>query len=272
MTNDTTPKIEGGKRCQGIVKKTIGDKPLVSIITAVYNGNATLDKTIKSVINQDYSQIEYLIIDGGSNDGTIETLKNFDDSIDYWVSEPDKGVYDAFNKGIDLANGEWLYFIGASDSFIDNHVLQRIFSKTYKSKLLYGDVMWGETGIVYDGKFDKIKLYNQNICQQAIFYNRELFHTIGKFDLRYPLAADWVFNIRAFAVKVSCPAYINTKVANYSLEGMSTNVWDQVFLSERDYLFKKYFGYYIYSRSRLGMIMERQLNSIISSLKRFLSN
>ena len=272
MTNVNAPKIEGGKRCQGIVKKNIGDKPLVSIITAVYNGNAALDETIKSVLSQDYPQFEYLIIDGGSNDGTIETLKNFDDSIDYWMSEPDKGVYDAFNKGIDLANGEWLYFIGDSDCFIDNHVLQRIFSKTYKSKLLYGDVMWGDTGIVYDGKFDKIKLYNQNICQQAIFYNRELFHAIGKFDLRYQLVADWVFNIRAFAFKDSYPAYINTIVANYSLDGMSTNVWDQDFLNERDYLIKRYFGYCIYSRSRLGMIMEILLNSIISSLKRFLSN
>ena len=112
MQNKHSNKTEGGKRFRRIREKLNGP-PLVSIITVVYNGHRTLEETIQSVVNQNYPNIEYLIIDGGSTDGTMEILKKYDDTIDYWISEPDKGVYHAMNKGIEIAQGEWLYFLGS---------------------------------------------------------------------------------------------------------------------------------------------------------------
>ena len=109
-------KGEGGLRTKGYFKKSYEDKPLISIITVVYNGEKYLEETIQSVINQTYDNVEYIIIDGGSTDGTLDIIKKYEDRIDYWVSERDKGIYDAMNKGIDVASGDWLVFINSSDT------------------------------------------------------------------------------------------------------------------------------------------------------------
>jgi glycosyltransferase involved in cell wall biosynthesis len=240
--NSSTLKIQGGIRCHSIIKERTDVKPLVSIITAVYNGNAAIEKTIKSVVNQNYPNFEYLVIDGGSTDGTVETLKKYNNVIDYWVSEPDKGVYDALNKGIDLAKGEWLYFLGADDRLADEDVLSFIFSKPPKSKMLYGNVVWGKTGRIYDGKFSKMKLCYKNICHQAIFYHRDLFRILGKFELNYPFWADYLFNMQAFAAKEVKPIFVNKIVAVYSIEGISSRTADHVFEKDRAILIKRLFG------------------------------
>ena len=91
------------------------NNPLISVVTVSYNAVSTIEQTIISVLNQMYSNIEYIIIDGGSTDGTVDIIKRYDDKIAYWRSEPDRGIYDAMNKGILQAKGEWIYFIGASD-------------------------------------------------------------------------------------------------------------------------------------------------------------
>ncbi|MDH5645697.1 MAG: glycosyltransferase, partial [Candidatus Heimdallarchaeota archaeon] len=93
------------------------NKPLVTIITAVLNGVDTLERTILSVISQSYTNIEYIIIDGGSTDGTIDIIRKYEHAIDCWVSESDTGIYDAWNKGVRLSNGEWIAFLGADDSY-----------------------------------------------------------------------------------------------------------------------------------------------------------
>jgi cellulose synthase/poly-beta-1,6-N-acetylglucosamine synthase-like glycosyltransferase len=106
---------EGGLRTQGCFKKSFDDKPLISIVTVVYNGEAFLEETILSVINQAYDNVEYIIIDGGSTDRTIDIIKKYEDKLDYWISESDDGIYDAMNKGIDLVTGEWVNFVNSSD-------------------------------------------------------------------------------------------------------------------------------------------------------------
>lgn len=92
---------------------------LISVVTVSYNAVATIEQTLLSVINQTYPNIEYIIIDGGSTDGTVDIIKKYADEIVYWISEPDKGIYDAMNKGIKKANGEWINFINAGDSYYD---------------------------------------------------------------------------------------------------------------------------------------------------------
>ena len=116
--------------------------PTISIITVAYNASNTIETTILSVVNQTYPNIEYIIIDGGSTDGTIDIIKKYESKITKWISEPDKGIYDAMNKGINLARGEWINFMNCGDSFYENNTLQVISDTIINSKdinVIYGN-------------------------------------------------------------------------------------------------------------------------------------
>lgn len=174
-------KLHGGLRDKGFYKQTYPDKPLISIITVVYNGKNELEETIKSVIGQNYDNLEYIIIDGGSEDGTLDLIRRYDEYINFWISEADSGVYDAMNKGIDFAFGNWLNFINAGDRllYIDVQSLQQT-SSCY----------------CYDQRFGKINrrpLTKTFLCRntpyhQSIFYKKE---DIQYYDLKYPVIADF---------------------------------------------------------------------------------
>lgn len=109
-------KNEGGLRKKGYFQKSYTGKPLISIITVVLNSERYLEETILSVINQPYDNIEYIIIDGGSSDGTLDIIKKYENKINYWVSEKDSGIYEAMNKGIALVTGDWVNFVNSSDT------------------------------------------------------------------------------------------------------------------------------------------------------------
>jgi len=266
MDKNKHKKLEGGKQCRKCPGENAESSPLISIITAVYNGSSTIEETIKSVSAQNYKNYEYIIIDGGSTDGTLDILKKHNGEIDYWVSEPDKGVYDAFNKGIDLARGEWLYFLGADDRLFDDSVLGKFFTKPIDSEFLYGNVFWGEDGEIVPGKFFPTKFYHQNICQQAIFYHKKLFERLGKFDLKYRLVADWVFNMKAFGLKSTRPVYFDTIIAVYSLDGMSTHVPDKDFSASRERLFREAFGIPFYLKFKISGAMGRLFRRFLKFL------
>ena len=123
-----SPKIEGGLRTQGLYKQDKSEQPLISVITVVYNGEKYLEQTIQSVINQSYDNVEYLIVDGGSTDGTLEIIQKYNDVIDYWVSAPDKGIYDAMNKGTTLALGRYTLHINADDLLFHPNSLDLAYS------------------------------------------------------------------------------------------------------------------------------------------------
>lgn len=249
---------EGGRRVQGLSPE---QPPLVSVITAVYNGGATLERAIRSVLSQTCPKVELIIVDGGSSDCSLELLKKYNDSIDYWISEPDNGIYEALNKGIELARGEWIYFLGADDTLVDEHVLQAVFSKSYQSKMIYGNVLYGDTGAVYDGEFSKQKLLRKNICQQAVFYHRDLFEIFGKFELKYPLVSDWVFNMRLFGSRLVNPQHVNRTIAFYSTNGSSSTRDDHSFNRDRLSLIRSIFGitYYVSARFCLAKAQCRAL-------------
>jgi len=210
------------------------NKPLISIITVVYNGAATLEATIRSVRDQTWKNIEYIIVDGGSKDGTLALVEKYKDSISRWISEPDKGVYDAMNKGIRMATGEWLYFLGSDDRLHDPGVLTRLFDAPFEGAcdLLYGNVKSPAYKGLYDGEFTLEKLLSKNISHQAAFYRKELFQRLGDYDLRYRLHADWDFNLRCFLDKDVRTRYANVVCAEFGAEGMSS-CHDVPFIRER---------------------------------------
>ena len=116
----------GGLRTKGITKSSRPGEPLISVVTVVYDGAATLGQTIRSVLGQTYGNVEYVIIDGGSIDGTLDVIRSYEDRIDYWQSEPDGGIYDAMNKGIALATGEYVYVLGCDDFLVDEGIFERL--------------------------------------------------------------------------------------------------------------------------------------------------
>src|SRR5438105_14705 len=121
--------------------------PRISIITVVYNNVANIEVTILSILNQTYKNIEYIVIDGGSTDGTLDVIKKYKDKISFWVSEKDNGIYDAMNKGIKVATGEWINFINSGDSYFDNDVLEKIMEAEYFNATSI-DVIYGNTQII----------------------------------------------------------------------------------------------------------------------------
>ena len=129
-------------KSKNITNSEVVTSPLISIITVVYNDIDSIEKTISSVLSQTYTNIEYIVIDGNSTDGTVEIINKYDNQISYWISEDDKGIYDAMNKGILNVNGEWINFMNSGDFFYDNDVISKIFTeeKDYENvSIIYGD-------------------------------------------------------------------------------------------------------------------------------------
>jgi glycosyltransferase involved in cell wall biosynthesis len=125
--------------------------PLITVITAAFNASKTIEATIQSVLGQTYRNLEYIIVDGGSTDGTLDILRKYEHAIDYWISEPDRGIYDAMNKGIHASTGEWLNFMNANDLFFDCTTIKSIVEMSHSSnaRFIYSDVMLmtgGDTG------------------------------------------------------------------------------------------------------------------------------
>ena len=213
----------------------------VSIITATYNSAATVADTLHSVQKQTYPAIEHIIIDGLSNDNTLQIVSGFN-HVQQVVSEKDTGIYDAMNKGIALAQGEWVYFLGSDDELNNDKVLFNIYQHLKQNNsinILYGNVFfnsgrpaWASNSNVYDGEFTFEKLLNQNICHQSIFYRRD-FIVLNKFkySLKYPICADWDFNIRCW---LKSPFhFIDLIIANFRAGGLSSSSTIDTFPSNR---------------------------------------
>ena len=172
---------EGGLRTRGLLKKDHDSKPLVSVVTVVFNGAQHLEETIRSIINQSYDNIEYIIIDGGSTDGTLDIIKQYDHTIAYWVSEPDSGIYDAMNKGVSLACGDWINFMNAGDIFSDETTVQHVFSDIMNYSTY--DCIYSDTLFNYRSGSQLITcdIRKRRIIHQSIIYNKHLHFVAGPY-------------------------------------------------------------------------------------------
>lgn len=176
--------------------------PKISIVTVVFNAEKYIEETMQSVINQTYDNVEYLIIDGGSTDGTLDIIKKYEDKIDYWVSEKDNGIYDAMNKGIKVFTGDYINFLNAGDSFVNNNVLTNIFSNHKHHDLIYGAIALKDASNnfltnVYPKEFTKFNLMfwgTGTLCHQAMFVHKNI---VVDYSLNYRLKGElnWYFDL-----------------------------------------------------------------------------
>lgn len=176
-------------------------KKKISVITVVRNAVKTIEQTIKSVINQKYDNVEYIIIDGGSTDGTIEIIRQYEKNITYWISEPDKGVYDAMNKGISYCSGDIINFLNSDDYYIDGALeyVANYFEKNILTDILCCEVMI-EKDKTLSSHYNLWEKYPEKLQEgvmmyshQGIFAKRKCFDTYNNFDASYRIAADYAW-------------------------------------------------------------------------------
>ncbi|MGA1863051.1 glycosyltransferase family 2 protein [Deferribacter thermophilus] len=219
--------------------------PLITVITVVLNGEKYLEETIQSVINQTYPNVEYIIIDGGSTDGTLDIIKKYEDYIDYWVSEKDNGIYDAMNKGITLAMGNIIGIINSDDWYSFNAlnlIYHAYMSISQKIGILHGDMNL----IKDENKFFILRPYRNLkkikkgmiINHPTVFVSRKIYLENGFFDINYKIVADWELMLRFYLHGIKFYK-INTVLANFRIGGLSYN-YNKKHIYEKHIVRKKY--------------------------------
>ena len=201
--------------------------PLLSIITINRNNANGLDKTIQSVINQSYEDFEYIVIDGNSTDHSIDIIKKYNSNINYWVSETDKGIYNAMNKGIAKANGNYVLFLNSGDYLVNSDVLKSVFEKQQTADIIYGNMQidWGN-GKITSGKMPvKItfkQMYLDTLWHPVSFIKKTLFDKYGLYNETYKVVADYDFFFKAIIINNVTTYHINVDIAMYNLNGLSS--------------------------------------------------
>lgn len=222
---------------------------LVSIITINYNNLEGLKKTIKSVFEQTYTDIEYIIIDGNSSDGSAEYLESLKNKFNYYLSEPDKGIYDAMNKGIDKVNGNYVLFLNSGDTLYNASVVEEFIKQNPVEDIVYGDAM-----LLYNDKEPVRKympsnlggatLFTKTVTHQAMFHKVNVFEN-EMYDLRYSMIADWVFYNTVVHINKGSYRYVNFVVTNYDMSGLSSDKDNAAIIKkERDLFYNENAAYF----------------------------
>jgi glycosyltransferase involved in cell wall biosynthesis len=230
-------------------------KPFFSVVIPTYNCAETLDTAIDSLLSQEFGDFEIIIVDGLSVDRTLEIIGSFNSEKIKMISEKDNGVYDAMNKGIKMAKGEWIYFLGSDDRLYENSTLKKIANliSQYCPDMIYGNVLiegesiWAKDGQIYNGEYLIEKLVRSNICHQAVFYKRLLLLEAGGYNIDYVVCADWDINFNFFAnYKIQ---YTNQIIAFFTSSGLSSAKVLDKFL-ENDIIIKlrTYFGWSLFNK------------------------
>ena len=199
----------------------------ISVVTVCLNSATTISHAIESVKSQSFEAIEYIVVDGGSTDETIEIVKKNANLIDRFISEKDNGIYDAMNKGIEMATGDAIYFLNSDDSIHDKHVVRDVvdrFNEQSTLDLLYGNVIYKDDDHLDHRSFHHLTKKNilfENLCHQAVFAKRQLFLDLGKFDLEYKIVADYDWLLKIFFSNYKF-AYFNRDIAYFNAQGAHT--------------------------------------------------
>lgn len=230
--------IEGGSRLQGKGPVNTDETPLVSIVTVVYNGAATLRRTIESVLGQTHPNVEYIIVDGGSTDGTLALIREYEDRIAYWVSAKDKGIYDAMNKGIALCTGQWVGMINADDWYEKDTVSRMVDAVRSRPEVnvVHGDIWMrypnGERSLKRARVSGFLLKYWEMVLNHPSFFVRRSFYQGRPFDDRLRVSADHKWTYEAFRHAPEGFLHLPFPLANFSVGGASMSVPLKRVLSE----------------------------------------
>lgn len=193
-----------------------------SIITINYNNFNGLKQTIESVLCQTYTNYEYIVIDGGSSDGSKKIIENFSDKIDYWVSEPDKGIYNAMNKGVSKATGEYCLFLNSGDVLHSNNVLEQIAAGGLDTDLLIGKVRYLNTGQLSSlpDVLTMKHFYSRSLPHPSTFMKRTIFESLH-YDESFRIVSDWKLFIEAVIMRNASYAFSDVVVTDFDTTGIS---------------------------------------------------
>lgn len=250
----------------------------LTIITINFNNNAGLVKTIKSIINQTWTDFEFIIIDGGSTDESLSTIQKYDKYINHWVSEKDKGVYDAMNKGIQLAKGTFVNFMNSGDYYYTNTILEEIHAKFKKEvSILYGDSFYFNE----DG-YDRIEktpstlsfshFFNSGINHQASFIKRELFFKYFMYNLEYKICSDWEFFIYVICKRNEPYEHLQKTICYYDFSGISALTENlNVYHLEREIIMKKHFSLFYEDFVTYNKLVDRRIRKVFKIKNNYFS-
>lgn len=199
----------------------------LTIITINRNNADGLDKTIQSVINQSYKDFEYIVIDGNSTDNSIDIIKKHDSKINFWISEKDTGIYNAMNKGITKANGNYLLFLNSGDYLVNKDVLKFVFDQCQSVDIIYGNMQidWGNGKITFGKMPDKIsfkQMYIDTLWHPVSFIKKTLFDKYGLYNEAYKIVADYDFFFKVIVINNVTTYHVNVDIAIYNLTGLSS--------------------------------------------------
>jgi len=195
--------LQGGKRLNGIVAQNSAEQPLVTVVTAIYNGQPYVAGCLESVLRQEYPNIEHIVLDGGSSDGTIDVLRQYDDRLALWRSEPDRGIYDAWNKALREARGKWVCFLGVDDEFLPGAVSAYMALAAKNSQAEY---LSSKVRVVHASGYERTighpwtwKKFSKSMCTAHVgsMHRRSLFDRLGTYNISYPIVADYELLLRA---------------------------------------------------------------------------
>lgn len=232
---------------------------LVSIVTIVFNDVRNIERTIQSVVNQTYSPIEYIVIDGGSNDGTTEVIKKYSEKIDVLITEKDKGIYDAMNKGIKAATGQWIAFMNSNDTFHSATTIEDVFMSNFDSyDVVYGNFSASNrNNIVIKPRLLNEFWVGMPFNHQATFVRTDL-HKKEPFQLKYKVSAVYAFFFLLYTKQCSFK-YLDITVADYDMTGISHHsfywLWDYWRINLK------------YSKSKIISVMFKLIRYTLSRIK-----
>ena len=250
----------------------------LSIITVNRNNANGLDKTISSVAEQSFSNFEYIVIDGASTDDSVSIIEKYAEKISYWISEQDKGIYHAMNKGIKQAKGEYCLFLNSCDYLYNSNILENIFSKNYSEDLIYGNQFRvgkkGNRVLLFPEKLTCFHFYAEFIGHNCTFIRRELFDLVGFYNENYKIVSDLEFFVLAVCKHNCTQKYIDQIISVAVDGGISNNPqYTKLVKKERTDVFRKHFPNFVQDYEELYELKynspKKKFKRIVKKLIRF---
>lgn len=213
----------------------------LSIITINLNDSKGLDKTIQSVLDQTYDNYQFIVIDGASTDGSVEVIEQNESGISYWISEPDKGIYNAMNKGVKQAKGEYCFFLNAGDVFASESVLDNIFGDDPHESFICGDYIREKNGVLVEQKdykgrtweFALYDIFSDFLCHQAFFIRTDNFSKYGFYDENLRIMSDWKLFLNAIGIHHEKVLYKEIFISIFNVEGISHVIGGKAIYKEK---------------------------------------